>query len=75
MTRFDLERLRLVVAAHLERMAPLFTDEMMLTFVARHPTTRECYVVVTSDGDLAEVGKLLLKEKGGRDAHEHGCNR
>jgi hypothetical protein len=74
-TKFDLERLRLDIAAHLEGMAAMFTPDMMLTFVARHPANGECYVVVSSDTDLAEVAKKCLKDQGGRDAHEKGCNR
>ena len=75
MTKLNLELLRGSIASHLARMESIFAPEMMLTFVARHPTNGECYVVVTNDTDLAEVAKKLLKEQGGIDAHEKGCNR
>jgi hypothetical protein len=35
-----------------------FTPDMLLTFVARHPSNPECYVMVTAD-DLAKVAELL----------------
>lgn len=76
MTRGELELVRLDVAARLEDMiGDIFTSQMMLTLVARHPTNQECYIVVTSDTDLVEVAKKLMKDQGGKDAHEHGCNR
>lgn len=72
----ELESVRLEVASRLEDMiGDIFTPQMMLTLVARHPTNRECYIVVTSDTDLVEVAKKLMKEQGGKDAHEKGCNR
>jgi hypothetical protein len=35
---------------HRENFAP----EMQLTFVARHPTNKDCYVVISDDDELAD---------------------
>lgn len=45
----DLELLRIEIATRLEAVAPMFTSEMRLTFVARHPGNPECIVIVTDD--------------------------
>lgn len=60
MTAWEKEKLRLKIAAILEGMVPsIFTEEMLLTFVARHSSKPDCFVVVTNDPSPAEVAHLL----------------
>lgn len=66
MSKWELESLRQNIALRLEKMESMFTKEMRLTFVARHPDNPECIVIVSSD-DLTEmmrdVKAQLEKEK------------
>lgn len=52
-----------LVAALTDHVEPLFVDGMVLTLVARHPTRRECWVVL-SDDDPAKVIETIQKAKG-----------
>ena len=55
------QRIADVLAA---RLGPLFTPDMRLTFLARHPTNPECCVVVSSDADLPAAAETLLRLAG-----------
>ena len=60
MTKIALELLRIRIAeaicSHLE---PIFSAEMMLTLVVRHPTNAECFIVIGSDSNLGAVADLV----------------
>lgn len=56
-----LDNVHLEASNALGELARLFVPEMKLTFVARHPTSAECHVVVTND-DLTELAKLIAKK-------------
>lgn len=60
LSKVEFELLRQRVAYILvSEVEPIFTPEMMLTLVARHPTNTECYIVTTSDKDLTAVANLV----------------
>lgn len=56
----NLERVRELVASALcDEIAPLFTPDMKLTLVARHPDNPECHLLVTNDADLPAVAAVI----------------
>ena len=62
MNPLRLESVRLDIADRLEDMrADLFTEDMLLTLVARHPMKPECFIVVSAD-DVGKVAELLRKQ-------------
>lgn len=57
----DLEIHRWQIGSALAELSKLFKPDMKLTFIARHPTHKERYVIVTED-DLAGLASLLAAE-------------
>ena len=61
MSDLDRELLRVHIANALDKLSKLFTPDMKLTFVARHPTAAERHVIVTED-DMQGLAQLLTTE-------------
>lgn len=57
----QLEEVRRIIHRHLEEIEVEFAEEMKLTFIARHPTNPECWIVLTND-DLKSLATRLLEE-------------
>ena len=53
------------VAAALEQLEPLFSEDAELTFVARGPGVEESEMVVTSDPDMDGVAAALRRHAAG----------
>jgi hypothetical protein len=59
MTQFQLEMLREHIAnAICDHLEPIFTPDMMLTLIARHPTNKNCFIVISADNDRQAVAEL-----------------
>lgn len=41
-----------------------FTPEMLLTFVARHPTNKDCFMLISDDDELVDFLNSHLQPKG-----------
>jgi len=79
LSSLDMELIRRKVGAALVRLEPLFVPEMLLTFLARHPTNPECFIIVSSDtrqGLIAAMVPGLAGEAGdGTAADAVGATR
>ena len=53
-----LENARTQVEQALHELEVLFSKECKLTFVMRHPTMEECYMVITRDDPMAVAAVL-----------------
>jgi hypothetical protein len=56
----NLEEAQAEVEQALNDLRPIFTPDVELTFVMRHPAHPECHMVVSND-DLSELSALLAR--------------
>lgn len=59
-TENDVERVRLIVADHLEKLKPLFFEPIRLAFIACKPGEPETCIVVSNCTDKSSDASLLL---------------